>query len=524
MDTAPTHSTTTGTATVGVDEYQLIKSLRWYDGFVVCLANPGFLISALGGAIGSLGTLGALVLWTISMLIAVLQNQIYTEPAMMFPDRPGGVPIYSYLAWRRYFTFFGPMAAFGYWAGWTAVLAIFGLTVGQLIQGQWFPSATWGTSATGAHKYLGFIHFNLPVLIGIVIIVAVWGVNAIGVKPAVWVGYVTGALLMIPLVVFCFFPYITGAWHSTNLSWFPGVTGTWPSIRLAAVWLYLMGWSAYGVEAAATFAPEYHDSQRDTQLALRRAAMFSLAVYVLLPLGAGGVLPASQIGKLSLNVSVVQFLIVELNKMLGSGFTDVVLILLIASFILSMNTATMDGSRALYGISKSGLTIKWLNYINRHHVPSRGMTVDMVTNIVLLLVFGSALQIYAASNLGYIFTHCLCLSGVVIMRRTMKDWPRPLRLARPWLFIAGFLALANFFFIVVGAPSFSLTGYGNYVEFLAGIGLEVVAILLYVYRRYVQDREPIVMQDKTEMVPDMSLFREYFPEAVPSAATPTPTT
>lgn len=520
MDTVPT---STGVATVSVDEHQLIKSLRWYDGFVVCLANPGFLISALGGAIGSLGALGALVLWTISMLIAVCQNQIYTEPAMMFPDRSGGVPIYSYMAWRRYFTFFGPMAAFGYWAGWTAVLSIFGLTVGQLIQGQWFPGATWGTSATGAHKYLGFIHFNLPVLIGIVLIVAVWAINAVGVKPAVWVGYITGALLMIPLFVFCFFPYFTGSWHAVHMTWFPGSTGTWYSIRLAAVWLYLMGWSSYGVEAAATFAPEYHNSHRDTQLALRRSAMFSLGVYVLLPLGTGGVMSSAEIGKLSLNVSVVQFLIVELHKMIGNGFTDVVLVLLIASFILSMNSATMDGSRALYGISQQGLTIKWLNYINKHHVPSRGMTVDMFTNVLLLLVFGSALDIYAASNLGYIFTHVLCLSGVIIMRRTMRSWPRPLRLATPWLYVAGLLAAANLFFLVVGAPSFSITGYGNYVELLAGIGLEIVAILLYVYRRTVQDRERIVVQDRTEMVPNMALFREYFPESG-IGTTPTPAT
>ena len=50
-------STPPGEATVTVDAHQLIKSLRWYDGFVVCLANPGFLISALGGAI-ALGASG----------------------------------------------------------------------------------------------------------------------------------------------------------------------------------------------------------------------------------------------------------------------------------------------------------------------------------------------------------------------------------------------------------------------------------------------------------------------------------
>ena len=55
------------------------------------------------------------------------------------------------------------------------------------------------------------------------------------------------------------------------------------------VWLFIMCWSAYGIEVCASFAPEYHDTKRDTALALRTAASFSLLVYVLLPLGLGGV-------------------------------------------------------------------------------------------------------------------------------------------------------------------------------------------------------------------------------------------
>ena len=51
-----------------------------------------------------------------------------------------------------------------------------------------------------------------------------------------------------------------------------------------------MCWSSYGIEVVATFAPEYHDTQRDTRMALRTAALFSSVVYVLLPLGVGGTL------------------------------------------------------------------------------------------------------------------------------------------------------------------------------------------------------------------------------------------
>ena len=42
-----------------VEERQLLKAMTWWDGFVVALANPGFLIAALGASIGVLGTTGA---------------------------------------------------------------------------------------------------------------------------------------------------------------------------------------------------------------------------------------------------------------------------------------------------------------------------------------------------------------------------------------------------------------------------------------------------------------------------------
>jgi hypothetical protein len=34
------------------------------------------------------------------------------------------------------------------------------------------------------------------------------------------------------------------------------------------------------------------------------------------------------------------------------------------------------------------MTIKWFYHLNRFHVPARGMTVDMVVNIGLLLLLG----------------------------------------------------------------------------------------------------------------------------------------
>ena len=138
--------------------------------------------------------------------------------------------------------------------------------------------------------------------------------------------------------------------------------------QTAIAWLWLMGWSAYGVEACATFAPEYKDTAHDTSLALRSSAVFSLGVYALLPLGLGGVLPQEEIA-----ANPYAFYVPAFDQIVG-GASNLMVVLLIASLVLSMNTATADGSRALYGIARDDMTVKQLYHLNRFHVPGRAMT------------------------------------------------------------------------------------------------------------------------------------------------------
>lgn len=472
-----------------VEERQLLKALRWYDGFVVALANPGFLIGSLGYSIGALGGWGAMTLWGISMVIGTFSNWIYSESAAMFPDKPGGIALYAHEGWRKYFTLVGPVATFGYWFAWSTVLSIFGLVIGSLIQTRWAPGQTWSWQPFSTAPHIG-----LPHVIAIAAIMAVWLFNIFGIKPAVWVGYVTGAMLMIPLAVFIIVPYLTGDWHSSNLHW--TFSGPWGGWKLAIVYLYIMGWSSYGVETCATFAPEYKDTVRDTTLALRSAALFSLAVYVLLPLGITGA-----IGEQAAIKDPVSFYVPAFEKIVGGWASGVMVVLLIASLLLSMNTATADGSRALYGIARDDMTIKQLFHLSRFHVPARAMTLDMLMNIILVLLVGNTLSILVAGNLGYVSAHFFALTGFLLLRKDRPNWPRPIRLSSIWVPIAAVLATANLVFIVIGASSSDLTGYGGTKETWIGVGVLAFSIVLFVYRRVVQDKKPLALREEVPATP-----------------------
>ena len=97
----------------------------------------------------------------------------------MFPDKPGGISLYAYEGWRSRFNLFGPIAAFGYWIGWSVVLSFVGNIVGALIVAEWFPG-----SAKTVYFNLGFADFGLAQLIAVFVILGVWLFNILGVKPS----------------------------------------------------------------------------------------------------------------------------------------------------------------------------------------------------------------------------------------------------------------------------------------------------------------------------------------------------
>jgi hypothetical protein len=119
-------------AEAAIEERQLLKSLRWYDGFVICALQSGVphrIARSRSGArrLGCHDTVGHLGDHRSALELDLL------ETAAMFPNQSGGISLYAHEGWRRYFSLVGPIATFGYWIGWSVVLSIFGKLIGDLV-------------------------------------------------------------------------------------------------------------------------------------------------------------------------------------------------------------------------------------------------------------------------------------------------------------------------------------------------------------------------------------------------------
>ena len=308
-------------AEVAVDERRLLKTIRWWDGFVIGLANPGFLLIGLWGLIIALGGKWAIALWTARPPSAFSRRTSTASPRRC--SRTSREAFRSTRARDGGSTSFaGPIAVFGYWFAWSSVLAIYGSLIGYLLLAEF-----------GGDGYLATHIYNLPIiqplgwaqLIGVMCIVLCWIFNIRGMRPAVGLSYVVGALMIFLILGIAIGGFITGDFSNhqidsnfvaANVEFYGDSATFFNQFVMIMVWLYILGWSTYGPEAGATFAPEYKDTVNDTRKALASVGALNVVLSIMLPIVVLGTIGYNGL----FNLTGVVWLTDVVNSIAGEGF------------------------------------------------------------------------------------------------------------------------------------------------------------------------------------------------------------
>jgi amino acid transporter len=147
------------------------------------------------------------------------------------------------------------------------------------------------------------------------------------------------------------------------------------------------------------------------------------------------------------------------------------------------------------------MTTKLLGRLNRFSVPGIAMTADVILNLFLISYFGYPLDILAAGNIGYLMAHVFALSGFLLLRKDRPNWPRPIKLAAAWAPIAALLAAVNLLFVVGGGFIWAEEyGYGMDKTWI-GLGVLAVGLLLFIWRRVVEDKQAVHLREETPTMP-----------------------
>jgi amino acid transporter len=101
----------------------LQRTIDWTGAFWVASGVPALVLFSIGGIAGTTGKVAFLV-WTVSMIMGMIQSFTYAEIAGLFPNKSGGASVYGAAAWLRYSKLIAPLSVWCNWIAWTPVLSL----------------------------------------------------------------------------------------------------------------------------------------------------------------------------------------------------------------------------------------------------------------------------------------------------------------------------------------------------------------------------------------------------------------
>jgi basic amino acid/polyamine antiporter, APA family len=307
---------------------------------------------------------------------------------------------------------------------------------------------------------------NLP---AILIVAAIATICYIGIKQSAAFNSVIVTIKVVVIVLFLMFgvSFINpGNWHP----FIPPNTGTWG----------LYGWSgvlaasgviffAYiGFDAISTAAQEAKNPQRDMPIGI----LASLVVCTLLYVAVSAVL-TGMVSYRELNVAAPVAL--ALDKYPGLHWLGIPVKLgAVAGMTSVMLVMTIAQARIFFAMARDGLLPPWFGRVHpRFRTPSTGTIVTGVFAALIggLFPVGILGQLVSIGTLAAFVTVCI---GVLVLRRTRPDLPRPFRAPLPW-----FTCLAGA--AVCGLMMASL-GVATWVRLVVWTGVGVIVYAAYGYR------------------------------------------
>jgi APA family basic amino acid/polyamine antiporter len=227
-----------------------------------------------------------------------------------------------------------------------------------------------------------------------------------------------------------------------------------------------------GFDAVSTGSEESHNPKRDLPLAIIGSLAICTLFYVLVAVGAIGIASPAQLSASDAPLSAA------LDQGAGIGWASAVLSFGALVAITSVVLVIMYGqTRIFFAMCRDGLLPRNLGKVHpRYGTPAR-LTIAMGILIAILAALVPLSEIVKLVNIGTLFAFVLVNIGVIILRRTRPDMPRPYRVPfSPWLPLLGIL------FALYLMADLPVTTWIRFVVWLAA-GLVIYAFYGYSHSR-----------------------------------------
>ena len=301
--------------------------------------------------------------------------------------------------------------------------------------------------------------FNLP---AVLVVLAITALLVRGVRESARVNLV---MVVVKLLALTFFIVVAATAFSTK-NFTPFMPHGVDSVTSAAAIIFF----AYiGFDAVSTGSEEVRNPQRDLPLAIIGSLLICTVFYVLTAVGAIGIASPELLSGSEAPLATA------LDEGAGISWAAWVLALGALVAITSVILVILYGqTRIFFAMCRDGLMPERLAKVSPRFGTPVGLTLILGGLIAVLAALVPLRQIVELVNIGTLFAFVLVNIGVIILRRTRPDMPRPYRV--PFSPVFPLLGVAFAIFLMKDLP------LATWIRFVVWLAIGVAIYVLYGYR------------------------------------------
>ena len=274
-----------------------------------------------------------------------------------------------------------------------------------------------------------------------------------GAKESVKANNIMVAIKLLALGLFV----AVGATHLHPANYHPFAPNGFRGIHQGAAIVFF----AYiGFDAISTAAEETKNPQRNLPIGILGGLAICTVIYVIVGFVLTGMVPYKELAVADPLARALQL----------SGFNAVGWIVALGA-VVSMSAVLLvfqyGQPRIFFAMARDGLLPQWAAKLNVKKIPA---ATTLFTGIFVAAwsLVGDAGETYDLTNIGTLFAFILVSIGVLMLRYTEPDRPRPFRV--PFVWPVTILSAAGCIFIMIGLPPQAWVRFGGWL---------VIGLLLY---------------------------------------------